>query len=105
MDNKAKSVNKQNEGTEGGETEKKKKAAVITFNFPPIDYEALKKVPTFTLEIRHAAAKASDSALIDIIIPINSTLVQVVEIINEKHNNSLKNIKLYLGKEDAQNKT
>ena len=37
--------------------EKKKKADPISFNFPPIDFEALKKVPTFTIEISMQAEK------------------------------------------------
>ena len=84
--------------------EKRKKADPITFNFPAIDYEALKKVPTFNIEIKYACGKATDNSVIEITIPIDTTLSQIVEIIEEKHNNSLKNIKLYLAKEDAVNK-
>jgi hypothetical protein len=84
--------------------EKKKKAEPITFNYPPIDYEALKSVPTFTVEVRYASGKATDNPVVEASIPIDSTLSQVVSYIEAKHNNSLKNIKLYLGRDDAINK-
>jgi hypothetical protein len=83
---------------------KKKKGEKVSYDYPPIDYEALKKIPSFTIEVRYAAGKASDNATIDITIPIDSTLSQVAKIIEEKHNNSLKNLRLYLSKEEASTK-
>jgi hypothetical protein len=88
-----------------GAVAKKKKAEPITFNFPMVNYEELMKVPLVTIEIRIASLKADGSPLIETQIPIDTTLYKIVQIINEKHNNALKNIKLYLGKEDASNKT
>jgi hypothetical protein len=85
--------------------DKKKKAEPVVYNFPPIDYDALKKVPTFNLEIRYAGSKVTDNTMIEIILPIDSTLTEVIHIIEEKHNNSLKNVNLFLGKDDAANKT
>ena len=91
-------------GKKGGGT-KKKKTNPLTFNFPLINIEELKKVPMLTIEIRIASLKADGSPLIDIQVPIDTTLIKIIQIINEKHNNALKNIKLFLGKEDASNKT
>ena len=85
--------------------EKKKKVAVAHFNFPPIDYEALTRVPTFTIEVRYAAGKATDSPVLDIAMPIDTTLSQIIELIEEKHNHSFKNVKVYFSKEDAVGKT
>jgi hypothetical protein len=83
---------------------KKKKAEPITFNFPPIDYEALKRVPSFIVEVRYAAGKATDNPIIEVSLPIDITLCQIARLIEEKHNNSLKNLRLYLGREEALNK-
>jgi hypothetical protein len=84
---------------------KKKKIEPMTFNFPVINYEELLKVPMVTIEIRIASLKADGNPLIETQLPIDTTLHKLIQIINEKHNNALKNIKLYLGKEDATNKT
>ena len=77
----------------------------ITFNFPFVNIEELKKVPLINIEIRIASVKADGSPLLELQVPIDITLIKIVQIINEKHNNALKNVKLYLGKEDASNKT
>lgn len=84
---------------------KKKKAEPMKFNFPLVNYEQLLKVPTITIEIRIASLKADGAPLVEAQVPIDTTLYKIVQIVNEKHNNALKNIKLYLGKEDASNKT
>ena len=96
--------NKEPKGGEEIKKTKKKKGEQISYNFPPIDYDALKKIPTFTIEVRYAAGKANESAILEITIPIDSTISQVAKIIEEKHNNSLKNLRLYLSKEEASSK-
>jgi len=88
-----------------GKSGKKKKGIPITFNFPFVNIEELKKVPLINIEIRIASVKADGSPLLELQVPIDITLIKIVQIINEKHNNALKNVKLYLGKEDASNKT
>jgi hypothetical protein len=96
--------NKEEKPVEEKKKSKKKKGEQVSYNYPPIDYEALKKIPTFTIEVRYAAGKANDNAIVEITIPIDSTLSQVAKIIEDKHNNSLKNLRLYLSKEEASSK-
>ena len=88
-----------------GAVSKKKKVIPITFDFPAVDYEKLKKIPTINIEIRYASVKADGVPILEIQVTIDTTLYKIAQIINEKHNNAFKNIKLFLGKDDAINKT
>lgn len=97
-------MNKKESKGKVAEEPKKKKAEPISYNYPPIDYDALKAIPTLFIEVRYSSSRATDPPTIETNIPIDSTLCQVIQLIEEKHNNSLKNVQLYLSKEDAINK-
>jgi hypothetical protein len=91
-----------NKGSTGAKvpSAKKKKAEPIKFNFSPINYEELRKVPLIDLEIRYAYAKSTDLPIKESL-PMDTLFYKVVQIINEKHNGALKNIKLYPTREDC----
>lgn len=107
MDKKKTSAKKKSAGKRPGSSPKaggKKKKGIeqIVSKYPPIDFAKLKEIQEVSLSIRLDQARA-DSTTLDLKIPLTYTLRKVIEKINEKHNNSCHNIRIYLVENSSKN--
>jgi len=87
----------------GKKLKKKKEKEPFISKYAPVDYKALMFVPKTKLIIKLENIKSEDSTF-ECFISETSTVSRIKEIVNEKHQGSCANIKLYLDLNDK-NKT
>lgn len=78
----------------------KKKIEPFVSKYPPLELDKLTKVETIfiTAQLTNVVSETN----IELIVPMNVTFSKVADLINQKNNNSCKNLKLFLvDKDDA----
>jgi hypothetical protein len=81
----------------GSKSGKRTKSAKKTAEIPKSKYSPIEihpKIEDIRLNIRLLGPK-TDSSYYELVVPINYTILKVTEMINEKHNQSCKNLRLY----------
>jgi hypothetical protein len=84
-------LNKNKRGTSG--RKKRKAPEPYVSRYPYVEFDI--KYPDIKINLKLTSPKVDNNANMELIVPTSYTLIKLAELINEKHNNSARNIVFY----------
>jgi hypothetical protein len=81
----------------GNSAKTRKKPEPYVSKYPEINFEKLKEVPSISVSVKNESIR-SESGMFEIKLPVNMTLKKIIDVLNERHCYSCKNLRLYMRK-------